>query len=40
MTLKRLFAVALSLWVAPTVNVDIYNQVKTQVETRVAVRPQ
>lgn len=34
------FAVALSLWVAPTVNVDIYNQVKTQVETRVAVRPQ
>lgn len=34
------FAVALSLWVAPTVNVDIYNQVKTQIETRVAVRPQ
>lgn len=33
------FAVALSLWVAPTVNVDIYNQVKTQVETRVRVRP-
>ena len=33
------FAVALSLWVAPTVNVDIYNQVKTQIETRVAVRP-
>lgn len=32
------FAVALSLWVAPTVNVDIYNQVKTQIETRVAVR--
>lgn len=34
------FAVALSLWVAPTVNVDIYSQVKTQIETRVAVRPQ
>nr|WP_298742495.1 S8 family serine peptidase [uncultured Microbacterium sp.] len=34
------FAVALSLWVAPTVNVDVYNQVKTQIETRVAVRPQ
>ena len=34
------FAVALSLWVAPTVNVDVYNQVKTQVETRVAIRPQ
>jgi len=33
------FAVALSLWVAPTVNVDIYSQVKTQIETRVAVRP-
>ncbi len=33
------FAVALSLWVAPTVSVDIYNQVRTQVETRVAVRP-
>lgn len=33
------FAVALSLWVAPTVNVDIYNQVKTQIETRVAVLP-
>ena len=33
------FAVALSLWVAPTVNVDIYNQVKTQIEPRVAVRP-
>lgn len=34
------FAVALSLWVAPTVNVDVYSQVKTQIETRVAVRPQ
>lgn len=33
------FAVVLTLWVAPTVNVDIYNQVKTQIETRVAVRP-
>lgn len=34
------YAVALSLWVAPTVNVDIYSQVKTQIETRVPVRPQ
>jgi hypothetical protein len=34
------YAVAVSLWVAPTLNVDVYNQVRTQVEARVAVRPQ
>ncbi|MGL4304671.1 MAG: S8 family peptidase [Mycobacteriaceae bacterium] len=33
------FAVALSLWIAPTVNVDIYNHVKAQVPTQVSVRP-
>lgn len=34
------FAVALSLWVAPTVSVNIYNQVRAQVETRVAILTQ
>lgn len=33
------FAIVLSLWVAPSLGVDIYNQVKAQVEARVAVRP-
>jgi hypothetical protein len=32
------FAVALSLWVAPTANVDVYAQVRTQVENRIRVR--
>lgn len=34
------FAVAVSLWVAPTINVDVYSQVRDQVATRVLVRPQ
>ncbi|MDX1873275.1 S8 family peptidase [Mycolicibacterium sp. 120266] len=34
------YAVAVSLWVAPTVNVDVYSQVRNQVAARVAVRPQ
>ncbi|GFZ82583.1 S8 family serine peptidase [Nesterenkonia alkaliphila] len=34
------FAVALSLWVAPALNVDVYSQVRTQVETRVPILPQ
>ncbi|MDN6660003.1 MAG: hypothetical protein L0L18_13560 [Acidipropionibacterium jensenii] len=34
------FAVALSLWVAPTLNVDVYNQVRTQVRARVSIRPE
>lgn len=33
------FAVALSLWVAPTVNVDVYSQVKAQIATQVPIRP-
>lgn len=33
------FAVSLSLWVAPTLGVDVYSQVRTQVEARVVVRP-
>lgn len=33
------FAIALSLWVAPSLGVDVYSQVKSQVEARVAVRP-
>lgn len=33
------FAVALSLWVAPTLNVDVYSQVEQQVDARVAVTP-
>jgi len=34
------FAVALSLWVAPSLGVDVYTQVRSQVQARVAVRPQ
>lgn len=34
------FAVALSLWVAPALGVDIYSQVKAQVESRVTVQAQ
>lgn len=34
------FAVAVSLWVAPALNVDVYTQVRTQVEARVGIRPQ
>lgn len=34
------FAVAVSLWVAPALNVDVYTQVRTQVQARVTVRPQ
>lgn len=33
------YAVALSLWVAPTINVDVYAQVRDQVQTRVPIRP-
>ncbi|NOJ61389.1 S8 family peptidase [Arthrobacter sp. 260] len=33
------FAVVLSLWVAPTLNVDVYTQVKQQLAARVAVTP-
>ena len=33
-------AIAVSLWVAPTINVDVYSQVRDQVAARVAVRPQ
>ena len=34
------FAVAVSLWVSPTINVDVYSQVREQVAARVAVRTQ
>lgn len=34
------FAVAVSLWVAPTLGVDVYSQVRAQVQTRVPVQPQ
>jgi len=34
------FAVAVSLWVFPTINVDVYSQVRDQVAARVPVRPQ
>lgn len=34
------FAVALSLWVAPTLGVDVYNQVRTQVRPRIQLQPQ
>lgn len=34
------YAVAVSLWVAPAVNVDVYSQVREQIRERVAVRPQ
>ncbi len=33
------FAVVLSLWVAPTLNVDVYTQVQQQVSARVGVTP-
>jgi hypothetical protein len=33
------FAVVLSLWVAPTLNVDVYTQVQQQLAARVAVTP-
>lgn len=34
------FAVALSLWVAPAINVEVYSQVRDQVRARVPIRPQ
>jgi hypothetical protein len=34
------YAVAVSLWVAPRLNVDVYSQVRSQVSARVGVRPQ
>lgn len=34
------FAVALSLWVAPALNVDVYSQVRAQVRARVPIQPQ
>ncbi|SNU02683.1 Subtilase family protein [Ruaniaceae bacterium KH17] len=34
------FAVAISLWVAPALNVDVYNQVRAQVQARVPIQPQ
>lgn len=34
------FAVALSLWVAPTLNVDVYSQVRAQVRARVPIQSQ
>jgi hypothetical protein len=34
------YAAAVSLWVAPTLNVDVYTQVQTQVRARVPIRPQ
>jgi hypothetical protein len=33
------YAVALSLWVAPTLNVDVYAQVRQQIKPQVIVRP-
>lgn len=33
------FAVALSLWVAPSLDIDVYSQVRTQIQSRVAVAP-
>jgi hypothetical protein len=33
------YAVALSLWVAPTLNIDVYAQVRQQVMPQVTVRP-
>lgn len=33
------FAVALSLWVAPNLTVDVYSQVRDQVAARIPVRP-
>ena len=34
------YAVALSLWVAPTINVDVYTQVRDQIQTRVPIHPE
>ncbi len=34
------YAVALSLWVAPTINVDVYAQVRDQIRARVPIRPE
>jgi hypothetical protein len=34
------YAVAVSLWVAPSIGVDVYSQVRDQITERVAVRPQ
>lgn len=34
------YAVALSLWVAPTINVDVYTQVRDQIQARVPIRPE
>lgn len=34
------FAVALSLWVAPTLGVDVYSEVRSQVEPRVVINTQ
>jgi hypothetical protein len=34
------YAVALSLWVAPTINVDVYTQIRDQVQARVPIRPE
>jgi len=34
------YAVAVSLWVAPSLNVDVYSQLRNQMAARVAVRPQ
>lgn len=33
------YAVALSLWVAPTLNIDVYSQVRQQVKPQVIVQP-
>ncbi len=33
------FAVAISLWTAPTLGVDVYSQVRAQVQARVPIRP-
>jgi hypothetical protein len=34
------YAAALSLWVAPTVNVDVYSQVRDQIRPRIQVMPE
>ncbi len=34
------YAVVLSLWVTPTINVDVYTQVRDQIQTRVPIRPE
>lgn len=36
---KVAYAAAVTLWVAPSVNVDIYSQVRDQVRARVPIRP-